>query len=75
MAHNASAKGGVLMTIKVSNHQYELGVKCQGQINSTSVIRLGYNLDVMGKSACLGLNPITVYSYGFVFNCTTVGQA
>ena len=21
------------------------------------------------------LNPITVYSYGFLFNCTTVGQA
>ena len=23
----------------------------------------------------LFLNPITVYSYGFLFNCTTVGQA
>ena len=27
------------------------------------------------QSACLVLNPITVYSYGFLFNCTTVGQA
>ena len=35
----------------------------------------GYNLDVMQQSACLVLNPITVYSYGFLFNCTTVGQA
>ena len=25
--------------------------------------------------AYLVLNPITVYSYGFLFNCTTVGQA
>ena len=38
-------------------------------------IKVGYNLDVMCQSACLVLNPITVYSYGFLFNCTTVGQA
>ena len=30
-------------------------------------IRVGYNLDIMRQSAC--------YSYGFLFNCTTVGQA
>ena len=29
----------------------------------------------VGYIACLVLNPITVYSYGFLFNCTTVGQA
>ena len=28
-----------------------------------------------GQSACLVVNPITVYSYGFLFNCTTVGRA
>ena len=38
-------------------------------------IRVGYNLDIMRQSACLVLNPITVYSYGFLFNRTTVGQA
>ena len=38
-------------------------------------IRVGYNLNIMRQSACLVLNPITVYSYGFLFNCTTVGQA
>ena len=38
-------------------------------------IRVGYNLDIMPQSSCLVLNPITVYSYGFLFNCTTVGQA
>ena len=38
-------------------------------------IRVGYNLDIMRQSACLVLNPITVYSYGFLLNCTTVGQA
>ena len=38
-------------------------------------IRVGYNLDIMWQSASLVLNPITVYSYGFLFNCTTVGQA
>ena len=38
-------------------------------------VRVGYNLDIMRQSACLVLNPIKVYSYGFLFNCTTVGQA
>ena len=38
-------------------------------------IRVGYNLDIMRQSVCLVLNPITVYRYGFLFNCTTVGQA
>ena len=38
-------------------------------------ISLGYNLDIVRQSACLVLNPITVYSYGLVFNCTTVVQA
>ena len=38
-------------------------------------IRVGHNLDIMRQSACLVLNQITVYSYGFLFNCTTVGQA
>ena len=37
--------------------------------------RIGYNLDIMRQSACLVLNPVTVYSYGFLFNCTTVGHA
>ena len=37
-------------------------------------ITVGYNLDVMRQSACLVLNPITVYSYGFLFNCTMVVQ-
>ena len=31
-------------------------------------IRVGYNLDIMRQSACLVLNSITVYSYGFLFN-------
>ena len=38
-------------------------------------IKVEYYLDIMRQSACLVLNPITVYSYGFLFNCTTVGQA
>ena len=38
-------------------------------------IQIGYNLDTLRQSAYQVLNPITVYSYGFLFNCTTVGQA
>ena len=36
---------------------------------------MGYTIDVMRQCACLVINPITVYSFGFLFNCTTVGQA
>ena len=28
-------------------------------------------MDIMGQSACLVVNPIMVYSYGFLFNYTT----
>ena len=38
-------------------------------------IRVGYNLDIMRQLACLVLNTIAVYSYGFLFNCMTLGQA
>ena len=37
--------------------------------------RVGYNMDIWRQSACLVVNPITVYSYGILFHCTTVGQA
>ena len=36
--------------------------------------KVGYILDVMRQSAWLVWNPITLYSYGFLFNCTTVSQ-
>ena len=29
---------------------------------------IGYNLDVMRQTACEVVNPITVYSYAFLFN-------
>ena len=32
-------------------------------------------MDIMRQSACLVVNPITVDSYVFLFNCTMVGQA
>ena len=32
--------------------------------------KYGNNLDIMRQSACLVLNPITVYNCGFLFNCT-----
>ena len=32
-------------------------------------------MDIMRQSAYLVVNPITVYSYGFHFNCMTVDQA
>ena len=37
-------------------------------------IKDGHKLFVMRQCACLVLNPITVYSSDFLFNCTTVDQ-
>ena len=38
--------------------------------------RVGYSLDIITRqSACMVVIPIKVYSYGFLFNYTTVGQA
>ena len=31
-------------------------------------------MNIMRQSACLVVNPITVDSYDFPFNCTTVGH-
>ena len=36
--------------------------------------KVGYNLDIMRLSTCV-VNSITGYSYGFLFNNTTVSQA
>ena len=44
-------------------------------INSKRLSNAIKKLDIMRQSECLVVNPITVYSYGFPFNCTTVGQA
>ena len=37
--------------------------------------RVRYRLDIMLQSACMVINPITVYSYVFNLNYTMVGQA
>ena len=57
----------MLISVKAFSDQFKKIVK--------RYIRVGYNLDIMRQSACLVLNPMTVYSNGFLFNCTTVGQA
>ena len=40
----------------------------------TVVRHYGYNMDIMQESACLVVNPITFYSYGFLFNCIMEDQ-
>ena len=36
--------------------------------------RIGYNMNVMRQTACLVVNPITVYNFADLFNCTPVGR-
>ena len=33
------------------------------------------DMDIMRQSACLVVNPVSVNSYGFLFNFSTMGQA
>ena len=37
--------------------------------------RIGYDLNVMRKSACLVINPIMVDKFATLFNCTPVDRA
>ena len=37
--------------------------------------RIGYSLDIMRQTACLVVNPIIVYGYASLFNCTTAVRA
>ena len=39
------------------------------------LIKAGYSMDIMRQSECLVVNPIKVYSCGYLFNLTTVGKA
>ena len=37
--------------------------------------RVGYNINIVRRSACLVFNPITVGDFASLFNCTLVGRA
>ena len=37
--------------------------------------RIGYYINVTRQSECLVINPVTVDSFAFPFNCTPVGRA
>ena len=36
--------------------------------------KIGNNINVLQQTACLVVNPITVGSFAFLFNCTPVGE-
>ena len=36
--------------------------------------KIGYNINVLNKTACMVVNPITVGNFAFLFNCMPVGQ-
>ena len=37
--------------------------------------KIGYNIDVLRRTACLVVNPIKVNNFAYLFDCTTVGRA
>ena len=37
--------------------------------------KIGYNIDVLRRTACLVVKPIMVDSFAYLFNCITVGRA
>ena len=36
--------------------------------------KIGYNINVLQKTACLVVNPIATGNFAFLFYCTPVGQ-
>ena len=36
--------------------------------------KIGYNINVLQRTACLVIDPITVSNFAFLFNCTSVGR-
>ena len=36
--------------------------------------KIGYNIDVLRRTACLVVNPTKVNSFAYLFKCTTVGR-
>ena len=36
--------------------------------------KIGYNINVLQQTTCLVVNPISVNSFAYLFNCTTVGR-
>ena len=37
--------------------------------------KIGYNIDVLRRTACLVVNPTKVNNFAYLFDCTTVGRA
>ena len=35
---------------------------------------VGYNINVLQQTACLGVNPITAGNFAFLCNCKQVGR-
>ena len=36
--------------------------------------KTGYDIDVLGQTACLVVNPIEINNFAYLFDCTTVGR-
>ena len=53
-------------------------VKMNFLINSKKIIvrykKIGYNIDVLQQMICLVVNSVKVYSFPYLYNCTTVGR-
>ena len=64
--------GDLVYRFKISVGKPSLSDRFKKIIKRYKIV--GYNMDIMRQSACLVVNPITVYSYCFLFNCTTMSQ-
>ena len=75
--HNISRSRGVqVVRIPLLTIHKNIGFLSNTGPNSLEIHKTTKTaFDIMRQSACLVLNPITVYNYGFFFNCTPVGKA
>ena len=53
--------------------------KCDFPYNFKQIIvrykKIGYSIDVLPQTTCLVVNPIKVYNFAYLFDCTAVGRA
>ena len=61
--------GDLVLKLVVSNIFLAQFIKISSHYN-----QIGHNINVLQQTACMVVNPITVGSFAYLFNCTPVGR-
>ena len=62
------------MPLTMDKPKSKMGPSAFSESSNYLKVANGYNINVLQQTACLVVNPITVGTFAFLFNCTTVGR-